>query len=145
MQPLGGAAEMQFLRDGDEITQLTKLHETDSPNDSIELNNILDTISRGGVASAREVSFLLTCPNCGIREVTDFGYGGEISPRPTARPTLRELGEYNYFRRNRAGVQREWWFHRSGCRAWFIAERDTTTNEVLLTELPADSGEGGAA
>jgi sarcosine oxidase delta subunit len=37
-------------------------------------------------------------------------------------------------------VQREWWFHRSGCRAWFIAERDTTTNEVLLTELPGDSG-----
>ena len=82
------------------------------------------------------MSFLLTCPNCGVREVTDFGYGGEISARPTSRPTLRELGEYNYFRRNRAGVQREWWFHRSGCRAWFIAERDTRTNEVLLTALP---------
>ena len=47
-------------------------------------------------------------------------------------PTLRELGTYNYFRRNVAGVQREWWYHRSGCRAWFIAERDTRTNEVLL-------------
>jgi len=89
------------------------------------------------------VSYLLTCPNCGIREVTDFGYGGEISARPTARPSLRELGEYNYFRRNAAGVQREWWFHRSGCRAWFIAERDTTTNEVLLTQLPGDSGDSG--
>ena len=76
------------------------------------------------------------------REVTDFGAGGEISARPTARPSLRELGEYNYFRRNVAGVQREWWFHRSGCRAWFIAERDTRTNEVLLTELP---GQGGGA
>jgi heterotetrameric sarcosine oxidase delta subunit len=82
------------------------------------------------------VSYLLTCPNCGTREVTDFGYGGEISARPTSRPTLRQLGEYNYFRRNTAGVQREWWFHRSGCRAWFIAERDTTTNEVLMTALP---------
>ena len=75
--------------------------------------------------------------------MTDFGYGGEISPRPTTRPTPRQLGEYNYFRRNRAGVQREWWFHRSGCRAWFIAERDTTTNEVLLTELPGPPGAGG--
>ena len=75
----------------------------------------------------------------------DFGYGGEISSRPTERPSLRELGEYNYFRRNRAGVQREWWFHRSGCRAWFIAERDTTTNEVLLTELPGSAGGDGAA
>jgi sarcosine oxidase, subunit delta len=89
------------------------------------------------------VSFLLTCPNCGTREVTDFGYGGEISPRPTARPSLRELGEYNYFRRNTAGVQREWWFHRSGCRAWFIAERDTRTNEVLLVELPGGESNGG--
>ena len=35
-----------------------------------------------------------------------------------------------------AGVQREWWFHRSGCGEWFLAERDTRTNEVLLTELP---------
>ena len=145
MQALGRAAEVQLLRDGNEVTQLTKLHETDSSNDSIELNNILDTITGRGVG-CREVSFLLTCPNCGIREVTDFGYGGEISSRPTERPSLRELGEYNYFRRNRAGVQREWWFHRSGCRAWFIAERDTTTNEVLLTELPAiPGGPGGAA
>ena len=51
-------------------------------------------------------------------------------------PSARELGEYNYFRRNVAGVQREWWVHRSGCGAWFYAERDTRTNEVLLTELP---------
>jgi heterotetrameric sarcosine oxidase delta subunit len=92
---------------------------------------------------AREVSFLLTCPNCGAREVTDFGFGGEVSTRPAMRPTRKELAEYNYLRRNRAGVQREWWFHRSGCRAWFIAERDTTTNEVLLTELPGRGGAGG--
>ena len=83
------------------------------------------------------MSFVLSCPNCGPREVTDFGFGGELSARPQTRPTLRELGVYNYFRRNVAGVQREWWYHRSGCRAWFYAERDTTTNEVLKTELPA--------
>ena len=71
------------------------------------------------------MSYLLTCPNCGVREVTDFAFGGEVSARPKSRPTFRELNTYNYFRRNVAGVQREWWFHRSGCRAWFIAERDT--------------------
>jgi heterotetrameric sarcosine oxidase delta subunit len=87
------------------------------------------------------VSFLLTCPNCGIREVTDFGYGGEISARPTSRPDRRELNTYNYFRRNVAGVQREWWFHRSGCRAWFVAERDTTTNDVKFTALPGEADE----
>jgi heterotetrameric sarcosine oxidase delta subunit len=82
------------------------------------------------------MSYLLTCPNCGVREVTDFGYGGEIASRPKSKPTFRELNTYNYFRRNVAGVQREWWFHRSGCRAWFVAERDTRTNEVRWTALP---------
>ncbi len=84
------------------------------------------------------MSFLLTCPNCGTREVTDFGFGGEIAPRPTSRPSWRELNTFNYFRRNVAGVQREWWFHRSGCRAWFVAERDTRTNVVDWTALPGD-------
>ena len=88
------------------------------------------------------MSFLLRCPNCGIREVTDFGYGGEISPRPK-RPSFRELNAYNYFRTNRAGVQREWWYHRSGCRTWFQAERDTRTNEVLRIGLPGELGAGG--
>jgi sarcosine oxidase subunit delta len=91
------------------------------------------------------MSFLLTCPNCGIREVTDFGFGGERVPRPAERPaTLRELGDYTYFRRNVAGVQREWWVHRAGCRAWFLAERDTRTNEVLWTALPGDAAVGAA-
>ena len=86
------------------------------------------------------MSYVLTCPNCGPREVTDFGYGGEVNPRPNSNPSRRELNTYNYFRRNVAGVQREWWSHRSGCGAWFLAERDTRTNEVLLTKLP-DAGE----
>jgi heterotetrameric sarcosine oxidase delta subunit len=87
------------------------------------------------------MSYLLTCPNCGVREVTDFAFGGEVSVRPKSRPTFRELNTYNYFRRNVAGVQREWWFHRSGCRAWFVAERDTRTNEVLMVARPAEVGE----
>ena len=61
---------------------------------------------------------------------------GEVTTRPTGRPTPRELNSYLYFRRNVAGVQREWWSHRLGCRVWFLAERDTRTNEVLKVELP---------
>ena len=99
--------------------------------------------SAGVVYDPARVSFVLECPHCGIREVADFAFGGEVTPRPRHQPSLRELSQYNYFRRNVAGVQREWWFHRSGCRAWFVAERDTRTNEVLLTELPGDRG--GAA
>jgi len=86
------------------------------------------------------MSFLLPCPSCGPRDVNEFAYGGEIAIRPQARPDVRELGSYLYFRRNVAGVQREWWFHRLGCELWFQAERDTRTNEVLRTELA-----GGAA
>jgi heterotetrameric sarcosine oxidase delta subunit len=82
------------------------------------------------------MSFLLTCPNCGPREVTDFVFGGEVVPRPSSKPSQRELNTYNYFRRNLAGVQREWWYHRSGCRAWFVADRDTTTNQVSWVGLP---------
>ena len=82
------------------------------------------------------MSFLVRCPNCGEREVTDFAYGGEVVPRPASKPSQRDLNGYNYFRRNRAGVQREWWYHRAGCRAWFYAERDTTTNEVQWVGLP---------
>jgi heterotetrameric sarcosine oxidase delta subunit len=82
------------------------------------------------------MSFVLSCPNCGAREVTDFACGGEVAARPAEKPAFRELNAYVYFRRNVAGVQREWWYHRSGCRAWFLAERDTRTNEVLWTALP---------
>jgi heterotetrameric sarcosine oxidase delta subunit len=92
------------------------------------------------------MSYVLTCPNCGPREVTDFGFGGELNPRPKSAPSLRELGEYNYFRRNVAGVQQEWWLHRSGCGEWFIAERNTLTNEVHWTAPPSEVfGEAGTS
>jgi len=85
------------------------------------------------------MSFVLECPHCGPREVTDFSYGGEVLDRPRERPDRRELSGYLYFRRNVAGVQREWWLHRAGCRAWFLAERDTRTNVVAWTAPPGEA------
>jgi heterotetrameric sarcosine oxidase delta subunit len=82
------------------------------------------------------MSFLLRCPHCGERDVNEFRYQGEVTRRPGPDPTLRELTDYVYFRDNVAGVQREWWYHRTGCGLWFLAERDTRTNEVLRTEVP---------
>ncbi|MFL5928135.1 MAG: sarcosine oxidase subunit delta [Gaiellaceae bacterium] len=81
------------------------------------------------------MSFLLDCPHCGPRDVAEFHYQGEVTRRPTSPPTLRELTDYVYFRDNVAGVQREWWYHRLGCGLWFVADRDTRTNEVLRTEM----------
>jgi heterotetrameric sarcosine oxidase delta subunit len=83
------------------------------------------------------VSFLVPCPSCGPRPVEEFAYAGETTTRPAGSPQLRELTAYLYLRRNVAGVQREWWCHRLGCRTWFQAERDTRTNEVLRVLAPA--------
>jgi sarcosine oxidase subunit delta len=85
------------------------------------------------------VTFLLPCPHCGPRDVYEFKFQGEVTRRPTGTPTQRELSDYVYFRGNVAGVQREWWYHRLGCGTWFLAERDTRTNEVLRVELPVPS------
>ena len=84
------------------------------------------------------MSFLLECPNCGLRDVNEFKFQGEVTSRPKADPSLRDLTDYVYFRANVAGVQREWWFHRSGCRTWFQADRDTRTNQVLRVGLPGE-------
>jgi heterotetrameric sarcosine oxidase delta subunit len=88
------------------------------------------------------MSFLLSCPHCGRRDVNEFRYQGEVTRRPGPGPTLRELTDYVYFRDNVAGVQREWWYHRIGCGLWFVAERDTRTNEVVRTEIPAPARAG---
>ncbi len=66
------------------------------------------------------MSFLLTCPNCGPRDVSEFRYGGQILPTGQTGSNL-------------AGRQRERWYHRLGCRRWLAAERDVRTNTVLHT------------
>ena len=88
------------------------------------------------------MSFLLECPHCGLRPVDEFRFQGEITRRPGRDPSLRELTDYLYLRDNVAGLQREWWYHRTGCKLWFVAERDTRTNHVLRTEIPAPAGTG---
>ena len=82
------------------------------------------------------MAFLLTCPNCGERNVHEFRFGGELSARPAPDATQDEWTRYFYSRGNVAGVQREWWNHRFGCRKWFQALRDTVTNRVQETFWP---------
>lgn len=75
---------------------------------------------------------LLECPNCGRRSVAEYRYGGEYNPRPSdaLETTDVEWADYVYMRDNKWGVQKEWWYHRSGCGLWFLAERHTHSNEV---------------
>ena len=57
-----------------------------------------------------------------------------VRPEPDASEAVWTA--YFYNRRNVAGLQREWWYHRLGCRKWFVALRDTVTNEVEQTSWP---------
>ena len=85
------------------------------------------------------MAFLLECPNCGERDVHEFRHGGEISDlseRKTADASDAELNKYFHFARNVAGEQKEWWYHSYGCRKWFVAFRDTVTNDVRETAWP---------
>jgi sarcosine oxidase subunit delta len=82
------------------------------------------------------MAFLLTCPNCGPRSAYEYRFGGEYNPRPSGPVSDVEWADYVYLRQNVCGEQVEWWFHRLGCRKWFMARRDTLTNAVLETYWP---------
>ncbi len=76
---------------------------------------------------------ILNCPLNGPRSIQEFAYGGEVVPSPD--PTScsdAEWADWLFLQDNQAGVIREWWMHvASGY--WFIAERDTATDEILRT------------
>lgn len=80
------------------------------------------------------MSFLLDCPDCGPRDVYEFRYGGEIGTRPAPGSTAVQWASYLYDRTNAQGTERAWWFHRSGCRRWFQASRDTSDNRVMAND-----------
>ncbi|MBA2530413.1 MAG: sarcosine oxidase subunit delta [Euzebyales bacterium] len=80
---------------------------------------------------------LLRCPWCGPRNVSEFRYAGEQARRPdpaTADPHAWRA--YLYLASNPAGWVTESWFHRAGCRRYFVAERHTVSNAVRTTRAP---------
>jgi sarcosine oxidase subunit delta len=84
------------------------------------------------------VSLLVPCPNCGLREFTEFSFGGETNARPAPDAPVEQLNRYLFVRRNASGEQQEWWYHRAGCRSWFLAIRDTRTNGFTTSYWPED-------
>jgi methylglutamate dehydrogenase subunit B len=83
----------------------------------------------------------LDCPVCGLRDETEFVYGGDAT---IVRPPLDE-GEpsvwldYVFLRDNPRGAHREYWHHVLGCRQWIIQERNTLTHERSGCQLAKDS------
>ncbi len=82
---------------------------------------------------------LLKCPLNGERNISEFICGGEVRPLPDAATAGdAEWTDHLYPPESAAGPVREWWFHvPSGY--WFIAERDTVTDEILRTFPPEEA------
>lgn len=75
----------------------------------------------------------IPCPLCGLRDETEFRYGGEADVTRPAEPAVasdREWAAYLFYRHNLKGPQQERWFHEYGCRQWFTLERNTQTHEI---------------
>ncbi|GGX20341.1 sarcosine oxidase subunit alpha family protein [Streptomyces chartreusis] len=91
---------------------------------------------------------LIPCPWCGPRDEAEFHYGGQAHvpyPQDPASLSDEEWARYLFFRDNTKGPFAERWSHASGCRRWFNAVRDTSTNEILTVyrtgeERPATPG-----
>jgi len=78
---------------------------------------------------------ILECPLNGPRPIQEFHFGGEVRVMPDPDATTDEdWAGYVFHRHGTPGVKKEWWYHvPSG--TWFLAERDTRTDEVLRTYL----------
>ena len=69
----------------------------------------------------------------GPRNISEFICGGEVEQMPD--PTTgsdHEWAEYLFIENNLKGIVREWWMH-VPTSYWFIAERNTETEEIIKT------------
>ena len=78
--------------------------------------------------------FVIRCPWCGERDLSDFAYGGEAHiARPKSSEAMNdaEWSGYVFQRTNPKGVHAERWNHQAGCRRWFNVLRNTATDDIL--------------
>ncbi len=86
---------------------------------------------------------IINCPYCGERDQSEFSNGGQAHvarPKDPEKLNDKEWSEYVFVRSNPKGVFFERWVHTHGCRKWFNAARNTSTDEILkiykLNETP---------
>ena len=86
----------------------------------------------GGTALLR-----ILCPLCGVRDYTEYRYGGDANKVRPAHGSIdqKEWHDYVFVFENPKGPHREFWQHVLGCRQWLVVERNTATNIVTVTKL----------
>lgn len=76
---------------------------------------------------------IMHCPLNGPRNVSEFVWGGEVTEMPhPVSGSDRDWAEYVFMENNTKGVVQEWWLH-APTSFWFIAERNTETDEIIRT------------
>lgn len=81
----------------------------------------------------------IVCPHCGLRDQTEFLYGGDATvSRPADDAPLDAWNDYVYTRENPRGLHIELWQHTAGCREWIKVLRDVTTHEIVATGVMTD-------
>lgn len=76
---------------------------------------------------------IMTCPINGPRNISEFTWGGEVKTAPdTSTASDEEWTAYLFLENNIAGEIFEWWLH-VPTTTWFIARRNTVTNQILET------------
>lgn len=78
---------------------------------------------------------IMICPVNGPRNISEFVWAGDVKSEPPADAPDVEFTTYLFLEENTAGVVHEWWVH-APTNTWFIAKRNTITDEVLETMTP---------
>jgi heterotetrameric sarcosine oxidase delta subunit len=76
----------------------------------------------------------IPCPWCGVRDETEFNYGGQAGisrPRQPEACSDDEWADFLFVRDNPKGRFAERWVHTAGCRRWFNLVRHTVTHEIV--------------
>ncbi len=76
---------------------------------------------------------ILNCPLNGPRNISEFVWGGEVKAMPDpATASDADWTAYLFLEDNIAGEITEWWLH-APTNYWFIARRNTITDEIIET------------
>ena len=78
----------------------------------------------------------IPCPWCGVRDETEFHYGGQagiVRPEHPDELSDEEWADFLFMRDNPKGEFAERWVHAAGCRRWFKLVRDTVTHRIIAS------------